>query len=160
MKHLIIIMVLLFAIPAKTDTTQELTDFISDFLRLYPQRQTQALTYIPTIIAECGEDIDPLLIAVIISMESSWKFDAEGERGERGLLQIMPRYGRNFRLDDPLEQIRAGVDHFRRALTMCDGNLKDAINAYGCGQCKPHRRFLQWRWRWYRRAIRRYRKSD
>jgi hypothetical protein len=66
MKHLIIIMVLLFAIPAKTDTTQKLTDFISDFLRLYPQRRTQALTYIPTIIAECGEDIDPLLIAVAI----------------------------------------------------------------------------------------------
>lgn len=152
-------MVLLFAIPIKADTTTELIGFITDFLKLYPKRQRIALTYIPTIIAKCGDDIDPLLIAVMISMESSWKFEVQGELGETGLLQIMPKYAKGYRLDNPHEQIRAGIDHLRRAVNICNRNIKDAVNYYGCGQCKPHRQFLKWRWRWYQRAIKKYRKN-
>lgn len=158
MKSFILLISLLFVLPSKADTAQELTEFIRDFLTLYPKRQYEALSYIPTIVAECGEDIDPLLIAVMISMESSWKLTARGKLGEIGLLQIMPRYGKGYRLTDPHEQIRAGIDHLRGGLKMCGGNIKDAVNALGCGKCKPHGTFLKWRWQWYERAKRRYRK--
>jgi hypothetical protein len=159
MKYLLIIMVLLFATPNYPNATIELTKFISNFLRLYPDRKEKALSYIPTIITECGEDIDPLLIAVLISMESSWKFTARGVLGEVGLGQIMPKYAKGYQLEDPLEQVRASINHFRKALIMCKGNLKDATNAYGCGQCKPHRAFLKWRWEWYLKMKKRYRKE-
>jgi soluble lytic murein transglycosylase-like protein len=169
MKYLLIIMVLLFATPSRAaDTEAELTEYITDFLSrkigkkripLYPKRLEAALSYIPTIVAECGDDIDPLLIAAIASKESSWMYKAEGLLGERGLLQIMPKYTKGYRLDDPLEQIRAGIQHFRRALEMCGGDVKDAINAYGCGECRPHREFLKRRWRYYQRIIKKYRKE-
>jgi hypothetical protein len=159
MKYLLMIMVLLFTKPMQADVTTELTEFITDFLKLYPQRRKAALTYIPTIVAECGEDIDPLLIAVIVSMESSWRVKALGKLNEVGLLQIMPRYAKGYHLEDPHEQIRAGINHLRKALKMCKGNIKDAVNAVGCGRCKPHLQFLKWRWHWYQKAIRKYRKE-
>lgn len=160
MKYLIIITILLFAMPTRADATTELTEFITDFLKLYPKRQKIALTYIPTIINECRDDIDPLLIAVMVSMESSWKFEVEGDLGERGLLQIMPQFAKEYQMENPHEQIRAGVNHLRKALLTCNGNIKDAVNYYGCGQCQPHRQFLKWRWRWYQRAIEKYRKEN
>ncbi len=150
---------LLFEIPSQADIEQNLKAFIADFLRLYPQRHQAALSYIPTIIVECKNDIDPMLIAVIITMESSWRFQAEGKRGERGLMQLMPKYAREFNLADPLDQIRASIVHYRRSLKMCKGNVKDALNAYGCGECRPHRRFLKHRWYWYNKYRRKY-KSD
>lgn len=159
MKYLIISTMLLFSTPIKANPIKELSGFITDFLKLYPKRQQIALSYIPTIVAECGEDIDPLLIAVLISIESSWKFKAKGRLNEQGLMQIMPKYGKKFQLNDPHEQIRAGIDHFRQTLKLCNGDIKDAINAYGSGKCKPHYQFLKWRWKWYQRAIKKYRKE-
>jgi soluble lytic murein transglycosylase-like protein len=169
MKFLLVIMVLMFAMPIHADATVELTAYITDFLSrkigkksvpLYPKRLRASLSYIPTIIAECGEDIDPLLIAIIVSRESSWRAGIPGHLGEHGLMQIMPRYAKGYRLDDPLEQIRAGIDHFREALEMCNWNVKDAMNAYGCGQCKPHYKFLKRRWRYYQRMKKRYRNGN
>jgi len=160
MKYLLIALNLLFVIPTNADMTQELQAYISDYLELYPNRQKEAMTYIPTIIVECEDKIDPLLIAVMISRESSWDYKAQGKLGEVGLLQIMPRYAKGFDLADPHEQIRAGVRHLKRALTMCHGHIKDALNAMGCGKCGPHKPFLAWRWHEYERAIRRYRKHE
>lgn len=156
----------MFATPSYADDiTSKLTEYITDFLSrkigqkripLYPKRLDAALSYLPTIIAECGDDIDPWLIVTTISKESSWIYEIRGKKGEHGLLQIMPRYAKSYQLADPLEQIRAGIQHFRKSLKMCGGDVKDAINAYGCGECKPHRKFLKRRWRYYQKIKRRY----
>jgi soluble lytic murein transglycosylase-like protein len=164
-KYLLLMMVFLFTEIGYTDPTVELTGYITHFFTykigkksmiIYPKRLEKALSYIPTIIAECGEDIDPLLIAVIISLESSWKAEVRGELGEHGLMQIMPRYGKGFDLSNPREQIRAGIDHFRNAMAMCGGDAKAALNAYGCGQCQPYKQFVKRRWRYYNRMKRRF----
>jgi hypothetical protein len=166
MKYLLIFMVLAFAIPARADsTTAELSAYITDFLSrkiggkkipLYPKRLAIALNCIPTIIAECGSDIDPLLIVVLITKESSWRPKIEGKLGEYGLMQVMPRYAKGYHLENPLEQIRAGIDHLRKAIKRC-GNIMDAVNAYGCGRCRPHCKFLKRRWKYYQRMKRKYR---
>jgi soluble lytic murein transglycosylase-like protein len=164
MKYLLIIMVLLFAIPAHSDIEQNLAAYITDFMSykigkksmiLYPKRLEKALSYIPTIIAECGDDIDPWLIAIIISRESAWRFDVTGQLGEIGLMQLMPKYVKGYDLSDPHEQIRAGVEHFRAAKSTC-GNAKSAVNMRGCGKCKPHLKFVKRLWRYYLRIKRRY----
>lgn len=169
MRYLLVIMVLLFSTPVYADITADLTAYITDFLSrrvgkksvpLYPKRLKAALSYIPTIVAECGDDIDPMLIATSISRESGWKFNAIGKLGEIGLLQIMPKYATGYHLIDPLEQIRAGIDHFREAMKMCNGNVKNAMNAYGCGRCQPHCGFLKYRWKYYKRMKDKYTKGE
>lgn len=57
----------------------------------------QAKTYIPQVVAAArAEGIDPLLVAVIIFCESTWKPKSLGKAGEVGLMQVHGEAARGF----------------------------------------------------------------
>jgi len=144
----------------------ELEAYVSTFLhtvrlmRSYEQRKADALGTIPLIIKFCDQyDIDPLLVAVVMTFESSWRPNVTGSRGELGVMQTMPRHFRSFDLSTPEGQIHAGVSHLRASLDACGGDLEQGLNYYGSGRCKPVLKFVRWRVNAYRRAIKRFRKE-
>jgi soluble lytic murein transglycosylase-like protein len=103
------------------------------FGKLYPKRTKRAIFYIPVII-EAGEKhkIDPLLIAVVMGDESSFRIEAEGAKDEQGLMQI-----KNWpRKLTPEENINRGAALLREYLNRC-GTLLQALSAYQSGRCKP-----------------------
>ena len=166
MKKMILILILLF-MPADTraDEAEILRIYITDFLqpisktRSYRKRLAVALKLVPSIIAHARlQEIDPLLVAVIISAESSWDFAAVGKLGERGLMQTHGRASRGFDMSDPVQQIAAGCAHLARALKFCKGDLPGALTRYSTGgECRPIASFVSWRLRAYKRAVKKYR---
>lgn len=150
--------------PVPDDREVELMEFIDDFLhtvRLMPsfeKRRADALSCIPIILKYCDRyDVDPLLVAVIMRFESSWKPAAVGKLGELGVMQTMPRLFREFDLNTTDGQIHAGVSHLRASLDACGGNIEQGINYYGANRCKPILRFVKWRFGAYKRAKEKYR---
>ncbi|MCL2389687.1 MAG: lytic transglycosylase domain-containing protein [Elusimicrobia bacterium] len=90
-------------------------------------------------------NISPALIKAMIKVESKFRPDAVSHRGARGLMQIMPRTGReiaanlnieNYNDDmlfDPEINIRFGAYYIRRLLDLFGGNLSLALAAYNAG---------------------------
>jgi soluble lytic murein transglycosylase-like protein len=131
-----------------------------DFLKIYKTRQKKAATYIPIIIEECEKhDVDPLLIGLIISKESSWLPNVRGfAKKEKGLMQVHPKgvcaNGQN--LNTPRGQIKAGVKCFRLSLNKCGGSTIQALNMYATGRCKPIIKSARKRYREYKKLKRKY----
>jgi len=166
MKKIILILVLLLMpVAVRADEKAELEAYITDFLkpisktRVYKKRLAAALALVPTVITHAKlQEIDPLLVAVMISSESSWDFTAVGKLGERGLMQTHGRAAKGFDMADPVQQIAAGCAHLARALEFCKGDLPGALTRYGTGgKCRPVARFVAWRLRDYQKAVKRYR---
>jgi len=165
-KMILILTLMLAAFVVRADDADELRAYITDFMRpisktrVYKKRLAAALNLVPVVIEHSkAQKIDPLLVAVIISYESSWDFTAVGKLGERGLMQTHGRAARGFDMTDPAQQIAAGCAHLARALRDCQGDLSGALSRYGTGgECRPVARFVKWRLQAYQRAVRRYRK--
>jgi hypothetical protein len=151
--------------PPEIDHEAELTAYVEAFLhpvrlmRSYKNRREQALSMIPLIIKYCDRyGVDPLLAAVVISHESSWRPNVTGRLGEIGLLQTMPHHFKRFDLTTVDGQLHAGISHLGASLVACDGQTDQALNYYGTARCKPVGRWVTWRLRSYKRALRRFRR--
>jgi hypothetical protein len=160
-----ILPLLLTAALAQPDYTAELTAYVDDFLstvrlmRGFAKRRADAHALIPIVVHYSrAYQVDPLLVGVLISFESSWRTNVTGALGELGALQTMPRYAKMFDLTTPDGQIHAGVSHLRRSLSACGDDLARGVNHYGSGRCEPVGRWVQWRLRAYARAVRRFRR--
>jgi soluble lytic murein transglycosylase-like protein len=144
----------------------ELKAYVTDFLqpisktRVYKKRLKRALGYIPVIVTHAKlQELDPLLVAVMVSFESAWDFEAVGKIGERGLMQTHRHASKGFDMQDPAQQIAAGCAHLARAVRHCKGDLPGALSRYGTGKgCRPLARFVKRRLKAYRAAVKRYRK--
>jgi soluble lytic murein transglycosylase-like protein len=82
-------------------------------------------------------DVDPALVAAVVETESRFRSRARSQVGARGLMQIMPRTGRWMgarNLDDPEQNIDAGVKYLKYLQQRFDGNLSKAIAAYNGGE--------------------------
>jgi hypothetical protein len=82
-------------------------------------------------------DVDPALVAAVVETESRFRSQARSQVGARGLMQIMPRTGRWMgarNLDDPEQNIDAGVKYLKYLQQRFDGNLSKAIAAYNGGE--------------------------
>jgi soluble lytic murein transglycosylase-like protein len=81
--------------------------------------------------------VDVALVHAVISAESGYNPVAVSRAGARGLMQLMPdtakRYGVQ-NIQDPMENINAGVRYLRDLLTLFNGNLELAIAAYNAGE--------------------------
>lgn len=102
-------------------------------------------------------DLDPSLVASIISQESHFKPTAVSSTGARGLMQIMPSTWREFspgsqctgEHDPPAEgkdcifdveaNLRTGVAYLRALLDRFDGDVIMALAAYNAGAAKVAR---------------------
>lgn len=86
--------------------------------------------------------IDPMLIFAQMQQESSFRKGAVSYKGARGLMQVMPktfaeiarRYpGRFTNINDPRQNIEAGILYLSEQLAAFDGDLKLALAAYNAG---------------------------
>lgn len=105
--------------------------------------------------------LDPLLVAVFVSLESSWDEHSVGEAGEKGLMQVHTVYARRgFDLQDSTQQIQAGARWLRKCIDTCKGNLRQGVNMYTAGTCTAPWVGLQKRMQLYRTAVKTYRLKD
>lgn len=91
--------------------------------------------------------VDPLLIAAIVTVESRWDHTAIGGHGEIGLMQILPSTGEflarwldraEYDLADPLTNLEFGISYLA-ALTREYGSTAMALAAYNGGPRAAHR---------------------
>ncbi len=81
--------------------------------------------------------VDPALVAAVMEQESRFKPRARSQVGARGLMQLMPRTGRWMgarNLDDPEQNIDAGVRYIKYLNARFHGDLKKTIAAYNAGE--------------------------
>ncbi len=81
-------------------------------------------------------DVDPYLVLGMIRVESNFNAYAVSHKGAKGLMQLMPGTARFHKVDnvyDPVQNIYAGVRHFRLLLDRFDGKVQLALAAYNAG---------------------------
>jgi hypothetical protein len=81
--------------------------------------------------------VDPALVAAVMEQESRFKPRARSQVGARGLMQLMPRTGRWMgarNLDDPEQNIDAGVRYIKYLNARFHGDLNKTIAAYNAGE--------------------------
>jgi hypothetical protein len=136
-----VMLTLLFWLPtahgAEREDYQRISNYVEWFHRnVKPERKEKASEIIPYVILESKKyNIDPLLVACLISLESSWR-SRSGALNEVGLMQIMPnKWARQFDLTTEKGQIEAGVYRLNLALTKCK-SLESALTHYASGRCQ------------------------
>jgi transglycosylase-like protein with SLT domain len=81
--------------------------------------------------------VDPALVAAVMEQESRFKPRARSQVGARGLMQLMPRTGRWMgarNLDDPEQNIDAGVRYIKYLNARFHGDLNKTLAAYNAGE--------------------------
>lgn len=94
-------------------------------------------------------DVPPLLVSRLISLESSWRQEAIGKRGEIGLMQINnDAVKAKYDVTKANENIRAGCELLRKCLDNCP-TMKSAMGCYGTGHCTEKGGWLEYRYEKY-----------
>lgn len=81
--------------------------------------------------------VHPGLIRAIIQVESAFNPVAESHKGARGLMQLMPATARRYRIHnlfDPVENLRAGVQHLVHLSELYGEDLNRVLAAYNAGE--------------------------
>jgi soluble lytic murein transglycosylase len=103
-------------------------------------------------------DLDPLLIAAVIKVESNFNPNATSPKDARGLMQILPSTGSwvvsqiglpSFSpesLYDPDINVRVGSWYLRHLLQQFKGNLPIALAAYNGGSGNVQKWIAESRW--------------
>ena len=126
----------------RQDPVVEGDQYIQYFMQDVPAyRYRNAREYAPYVVAYAEQyDLDPLVLAVTISVESSWLPDVVGQLGERGLTQVHGVAAKGYNLAEAEEQIAAGAAWLSKCIDKCDGDLLGGLSMYQAGtSCKPHR---------------------
>ena len=101
-----------------------------------------ACRYMPIVLEESHKNnLDPLLLAAIIEVESDWRTNVESSAGACGLMQVIPRWNPRkdgnlhtcSNLKNPRVGIAAGAKALRRWLNKANGNVVTALCAYNAG---------------------------
>lgn len=153
--------------PVNTNTdmdtdTIELTNYVTYLFRnMRPKFLNRALEYIPIVVKECREqNWDPLLVGLIIKKESSWRSGivSKSPLAEKGLMQLHGKAAKGWDLDDPYQEIKAGVTWLTECRVICGDNLGRILSCYGTGRCnKQDLPAIQSRLRAYKRIVRKFR---
>ncbi|NIV93777.1 transglycosylase SLT domain-containing protein [candidate division KSB1 bacterium] len=151
-----------FKIDSETDSMREIENYVTWFHRNVSAKQLRkALKFVPLVVHWSKErGIDPLLTAIIISFESSWRPDIPGKIGEKGLMQVKNPMAKGIDLEDPSGQIEAGTKILKHCLNKCE-DIAGALTCYATrkGRCKRGYAGLQKRLDAYQAAIERHREK-
>lgn len=137
----------------------EVSRFIFEWTKnLAPRYRLRAFRHKASVVHWSLEyEVDPLLVARLISLESSWRQSVEGSLGEIGLMQIHhSEKKKKYDVRDPDQNIRAGCELLKECVDQCE-NLKAAIGCYGAGYCTESGTWLARRWRLHQKDIERFR---
>lgn len=81
--------------------------------------------------------LDPALVHAVIGVESNANPRAVSPKGATGAMQLMPATAAMYgvtRLDDPAQNIEAGILHLKYLLDLHKNNLALALAAYNAGE--------------------------
>ncbi|WP_410769745.1 lytic transglycosylase domain-containing protein [Fontibacillus sp. BL9] len=106
-----------------------------------------------------NNDIDPLIVAAIIKVETNYKPGAESKKGALGIMQIMPDTAKwvidkakleNVELDQVKNEsgtnIRIGTWYLKSLSNQFDGNMVAVIAAYNAGPTNVKNWIKSGRW--------------
>jgi hypothetical protein len=81
------------------------------------------------------QGIDPALVMRVLRAESSGNPNAISNKGARGYMQLMPGTAKEMgvNINDPLDNIRGGVEYLAKQLKSFGGDEKLALAAYNAG---------------------------
>lgn len=81
------------------------------------------------------------MVMAIIRKESEFNKDAIGEKGDAGLMQVVPQWHTKRMKElgitdimDPLQNVKVGVNYLAECLRNHPGNATDALMAYNMGE--------------------------
>ena len=108
-------------------------------------------------------DLDPLLIATVMQIESCGDPQAISPAGAQGLFQVMPyHFQPNEDMLDPQTNAARGLTYLRNALNKSNGNVQLALAGYNGGHTQIDRqpdhwpeetkRYVAWGWGIYQDA--------
>jgi len=124
------------------DPIVEVDMYLRDFLKnVPPYRYKRAKEFIPYVVNYSQENgIDPLLLAVIISKESSWMPGVTGQKNEKGLTQVHGLAAKGHDVSKPEYQVEAGATWLRKCIDWCDGDVLGGLSIYQTGySCRPYK---------------------
>lgn len=143
---------------------QAVAAYVEHFHRdMRPSYAERAKKLIPPLIEYANQyGVDPLDLACIFSLESSWR-NFEGDLGEKGPGQVMPsKELAQFDLTTLDGQIEAACWRWARALEKC-ATLEQALTHYACGSCvstsKRTKNKMKYRKRYCTRISKQFRKT-
>lgn len=92
-------------------------------------------------------EVDYETILAMIETESAYKWDARSGSGAVGYMQIVPQYhtervAGSDGLENPYQNIRAGIEYMHELLEIYGGNYEKALTAYRYGQTGAQNKFF------------------
>ncbi|MBD90294.1 MAG: hypothetical protein CL940_08145 [Deltaproteobacteria bacterium] len=112
--------------------------------KTWPKTMTERCQRLEPLIERASRDrkVDRGLIAGIIRVESSFRPWVVSHAGAIGLMQVMPRNGKNLKcgpLDDPESNIACGITVLEGFLKAYKDDLTYALSAYNAGWRMPNK---------------------
>ena len=131
--------------PQPQTINSGLVEFISGIISVYCPSEKDPGSIARLIVKLSREEgVDPIYIASVIAVESSFRSRARSKVGATGLMQIMPRTARILSpevfgtkkppsLKDPMSNIRMGIHYLKQLERNYKGNRFKALAAYNWG---------------------------
>lgn len=141
--------------PASSDPEVVMESYMDYFFRKTDgTRREKAKKLVPLVVAAAQkENLDPLLVAVIISFESTWEVGASGGIGEVGLMQVHGLATEGFDVATVEGNLAAGCRWLASRIERC-GSVEAGVAAY-IGGNERAKRSAAFRIREYRAAQKR-----
>ena len=130
MRLILILMVVFMVLPspswcgddAKSPAVLHVENYVRKFHEsVSKKRANAAIALVPLVVSTCEKHgVDPLLVAIMISFESSWRPESVGARGERGLLQVWGLAAKDYDTKTTDGALEAGVVWLKNCIDKTD----------------------------------------
>jgi len=157
MRIFVVIAFLVASLPVWANETEAVRAYIEhDKRKLRPSKIASAVELVDPIVTISKEEgIDPMLTAVMIRFESSFRPGVVGKLGERGLMQVHGIALNGRKLATVRDEVRRGVVYLAACVRRC-GSILGGINRYMSGRCDPIYNRPRARWRHYQWATQKF----